>query len=275
VRLGQFAESDIDYHFSQNFLLAKRPGIEPPPALAGRGFDWRRGWTDAWRGSAEGEAYLATLHHYFVKLAPDGSFRISGVLPGEYELSLEVYSASEEGCLVHPLGKRIVRFQVEENKNTVDLGEVLLEAMPAPNVGEQAPLVQFKELDGTIIHVGQFRGQYVLLDFWATWCAPCVRSLAHVEEIRSRYVRRLAVIALNLDADQEKARAFVKRRNLPWRHAFLGDWAKTDLPKRFAVSALPTYVLIGPGGELLARSSSLEELESILASAVREGKPEG
>ena len=274
VRLGQSTETNLDYHFSLNCLLAKRPGIEPPPAIADRGFDWRGGWSDAWRSSAEGEDYLATLHHHFVKLAPDGSLRVGGVSPGEHELSLEVYSAPERGCLVHPLGKRVVPFRVEENKSTVDLGEIILETIQVQQVSEPAPNVQFKELDGTVISTGQFRGQYVLLDFWATWCAPCVRSLAEVEQIRNRYGGRLAVIALNLDADQEKARAFVKKRNLPWHHAFLGDWAQTDLPKRFAVLALPTYVLIGPGGELLARSSKLDELESILESAPRARGPQ-
>lgn len=276
VRLSQSAQTDIDYHFSLNYLLAIRPGIQPPPAVASHGFDWRRGWMDAWKSSAEGEVYLATLYHYFVKLAPNGSFRVGGLSPGEYELSLKVYQPPSDGCLVYPLGTAVVRFRIEEGSHTVDLGEILLEAMQAPKIGEQAPLFQFKELDGTVVNIGQFRGRHVLLDFWATWCAPCVRSLAEVEQIRNRYGKEghLAVIALNLDADQEKARAFVKRRNLPWHHAFPGDWAQTDLPKRFAVSALPSYALIGPDGKLLAQSHKLEEIVPILESATRERGPQ-
>jgi thiol-disulfide isomerase/thioredoxin len=271
ARLSQSAP-DFDYHFSINYLLAKRPGVQPPPTIASKGFDWRRGWTDAWTDSAEGEAYLTTLHHHFVKLAPDGSFRIGGVSPGEYELSLALYDAPEEGCLVRPIGRRVVRFRVEEGSDAVDLGDLRVEAMRAPKTGEPAPDVQFKELDGTVVDIGRFRGQHVLLDFWATWCGPCVEGLTEVERIRNQYGkdRRLVVVALNLDADKESAQAFVRERELPWHHTFLGDWAETDIPSRFAVSTLPAYVLIGPKGKLLAQSRKLEEIISILEPATRE-----
>jgi protocatechuate 3,4-dioxygenase beta subunit/thiol-disulfide isomerase/thioredoxin len=271
VRLSQFTQTNIDYHFSLNYLLAKRPGIKPPPAIASQGFDWRKGWTDAWKSSAEGEAYLATLHHYFVKLAPNGSFRVGGLLPGEYELALKVYQPPDEGCLVYPLGTAVVRFRIEPGNDRVDLGEVFLEAMQAPKLGEQAPIIQFKELDGTLVNTGAFRGQYVLLDFWATWCGPCVRSLVEVDQLRTQYQKQtdLVVVGLNLDSDQEKAREFVRRRKLAWRHGFLGDWAQTDIPKRFAVSALPAYALIGPEGKLLAQSHKLEEMVPILESLAR------
>ena len=79
-----------------------------------------------------------------------------------------------------------------------------------------------------------------------------MRSLAEVEGIREQYAKAadLGVVGLNLDADQEKAQRLIKEPKLTWRHAYLGDWAQTDIPKRFAVSALPAYALIGPEGKL-------------------------
>ena len=74
VALDPPATADFDYHFGLNYLVARRPGIEPPPLVAKKGFDWRRGWSDAWTSSQEGAAYLRTLHHYFVKPDPDGQF---------------------------------------------------------------------------------------------------------------------------------------------------------------------------------------------------------
>ena len=91
----------FDYHFSLTYLVAKRPGINPPASLAKKGFDWRKGWSDSWFKSQEGGVYLNTLHHWFVEPDPDGKFRISGVPPGEYLLAVNLYGTTE-GCLVHP-----------------------------------------------------------------------------------------------------------------------------------------------------------------------------
>ena len=92
---------EFDYHFGINYLVARRTGIEPPAWLSDKGFDWKKGWSDAWRNSSEGGAYLQTLHHWFVKPEPNGRFRISGLAPGDYNFSVNLYGATE-GCLVHP-----------------------------------------------------------------------------------------------------------------------------------------------------------------------------
>ena len=82
----------LDCTYSLNYLVRRAPGIAPPAATAGLGFDARKGWRDAWLGSSEGQTYLNTLQHWFVKLAPDGAFRISGVPPGEYDLAVAIYA---------------------------------------------------------------------------------------------------------------------------------------------------------------------------------------
>jgi hypothetical protein len=83
---------ELDCTYSLNYLVRRAPGITPPPAIGRLGFDARGGWRDTWTKSAEGLAYLSTLQHWFVKLAPDGGFRVSGVPPGEYDLAVGVYA---------------------------------------------------------------------------------------------------------------------------------------------------------------------------------------
>jgi thiol-disulfide isomerase/thioredoxin len=60
--------------------------------------------------------------------------------------------------------------------------------------------------DGSIIRSNTYRGRVLLLDFWATWCAPCVGSLAHVDALAREYSRNLAVVGINVD-ETERARA--------------------------------------------------------------------
>ncbi len=263
---------DFDYHFSINYLVARKPGIEPPPFISNKGFDWRKGWNDSWASSTEGFTYLATLHNYFVKPEPDGRLRISGVEPGDYELAISLYETTE-GCLVHPVGSRVLRFTVEPDASDLELGKIAVPSMPVPRIGELAPGFQFVGLDGGNSSLTDMRGKYVLLDFWATWCGPCVAKLGEVERLRKEYADRahLVVVGVNLDADKEQAQEFLRSKDLPWMHTLLGDWSSTDVPRRFAISTVPTYVLIDDQGRIIAHENSLEQVMSKLQAAL--GQP--
>ena len=102
----------------------------------------------------------------------------------------------------------------------------------------------------------------MLLDFWATWCAPCVAKLDEVERVRQKYSvdNRLAVLGVNLDADTRRAKEFLKNKSLPWHHALLGDWSNTEVPRRYGISSIPAYVLIDPDGRIMAQEYSLEKI---------------
>jgi hypothetical protein len=142
--------ADLDCTYSLNYLVSREPGIDPPAEIARLGFDVRRGWNAAWPQSDEGRAYLRTLHYWFVKLAPDGSFRISGVPPGKYDLSIEVY-AKPSGCLVDPLAHRVMGVTVtaaDVARGTLSLPEVEAPVVPVPAVGD-TPVLTFHRPDGT------------------------------------------------------------------------------------------------------------------------------
>jgi thiol-disulfide isomerase/thioredoxin len=267
--------TNFDYHFAINYLVAKRPGIEPPKTLTGKDFDWKRGWSDAWRATAEGQTYVKTLEHWFVKPEPDGRFSISGVPPGEYDFGVALFGVTE-GCLVHPVASRVVHVSVKPGQKQLALGKLSIPSLTPPKVGDLAGAFEFETPNGTKTSVAAFRGSYVLIDFWATWCGPCVAKLDTVEHLRHQFVgdHPLVVIGANLDADTATARNFLKSKPLPWQHALLGDWANTDVPRRYAVSNVPAYVLIDPAGRILASEYSLEAIESKLKTlADKPGSP--
>ena len=102
----------------------------------------RDGWNNAWTSTREGLALIETLHTYFVVLDADGRFQISGVPAGDYDLALRLYEPPGDGCLVSPVGSRIVRFQVTEEAArgaSFDLGEIPVTVAIGPRVGDLAP----------------------------------------------------------------------------------------------------------------------------------------
>ena len=85
---------------------------------------------------------IDTLHTYFVVLDRDGRLQISGVPAGDYDLALRLYEPPGDGCLVSPVGSRIVRFQVTDEaaqRPTLDLGDIPIVVATGSRIGDVAP----------------------------------------------------------------------------------------------------------------------------------------
>jgi G:T/U-mismatch repair DNA glycosylase len=93
-----------------------------------------------------------------------------------------------------------------------------------------------------------------------------VAKLGEVERLRERFAaeKRLEVVGLNLDAERSRVESFLQSTRLPWTHVPLGDWSATTIPRQFAISGIPAYVLIDHSGRIAARENSLEKIEAAL-----------
>lgn len=98
------------------------------------------------------------------------------------------------------------------------------------------------------VSLADYRGKFVYLDFWASWCAPCKRSFPWMGELQKRYSENLQVIAINVDASRTDAERFLARTPAGFTVAFdpLGAIAKL-----YAIKGMPTSVLIGPAGKVI------------------------
>lgn len=104
----------------------------------------------------------------------------------------------------------------------------------------------------------------VLLDFWATWCKPCIKAMPKLEEIHAKYADRgLTVLGVNEDGPrgQNRIRPFLRGRNITFPIAIDADGS---VMKRMQVRALPTTILIAPDREIVLREAGLSDGKAII-----------
>src|SRR6266540_5768749 len=116
---------------------------------------------------------------------------------------------------------------------------------PAP-----APDFAVPALAGPALRLGDFKGQVVFLNFWATWCPPCREEMPSMARLYQRFRERgLAMIAISVDANTPAVSPFVKQLGLTFP---IGLDPKMEVATRYGLRALPTTVLIDRGGRMVA-----------------------
>lgn len=122
-------------------------------------------------------------------------------------------------------------------------------------MGATAPVIKVKTLDGTAINLKNLRGKTVVLDYWATWCAPCVAELPHLLALYEKFSKRddFFIIGISLDGNEKAFRDFVAEKKLPWSQVFGDAGGAQDAADRYGVEALPALFVIDPEGKIVGR----------------------
>ena len=212
----------------------------------------------------EGIQDFLNSRSYGVKVSDDGSFVAEDILPGSYNFQitiLEMPVSDISKNMQHPrvaaLNRQInVPIQEGEDNAQYDAGTFTLSARQKGQKKTAAPDFTAKTIDGKSVSLADYRGKYLLLDFWAVWCGPCLDETPHLKAAYDAFGKHpnFAMLGLNLDANTDEPWKYTRTNNLEWTQGFLGDWSKTDLPANFGVSGIPAIFLIGPDGQILERN---------------------
>lgn len=138
----------------------------------------------------------------------------------------------------------------------------------APKIGQPIAL-RFTAVDGSSVDLDALKGKVVLLDFWATWCEPCLVELPSVRAAYERlHARGFEIIGISSDNLPEKLQEFVRDRGLPWpQYCDTKGW-KNDVNSRFGITGLPTMWLIDKEGKLSDTNAQTDlepKVEKLLA----------
>lgn len=125
-------------------------------------------------------------------------------------------------------------------------------ARKATASGTAAPLFTLNNLDGAAVSLESLRGQYVLLDFWASWCKPCRASMPGLKELYAQYHDKgFEILGVSTDTDAEAWKAAVATDGTPWIHVM--DDAAENVAKTYGVHSIPSFFLIGPDGNMIGK----------------------
>ena len=142
-----------------------------------------------------------------------------------------------------------------------------------------APELAFTDRDGQGLRLADFRGRFVLINLWATWCAPCVREMPSLDRLQARLGDRLAVLAISEDRGGAHAvEPFLEKLALRRLAIYLD--AKASAQQALGAHGLPTSFLIDPTGRILGSLEGAAEWDSPdmvarLERYLRQGESDG
>lgn len=150
------------------------------------------------------------------------------------------------------------------------MAQINIEKFNLINVGELAPAFAGKTIDGHEIKLADLKGKVVLIDFWATWCTPCLAEMPNIRKAYDKYASSdgFVVIGISLDEDPKSVARLARSKNIPWPQIVLGPAEKNEIAKLYCVASIPATFLIDRHGKVVAkdlRGGALErELSKLL-----------
>ena len=191
---------------------------------------------------------------------------------GKHEEALQLLQHLEKTEQKNPFIRSIFReiAMIHEEKGNAELAEAyFLKADPKLEmIRKPAPDFSATDINGNPISLKDYRRKVVLLDFWATWCGPCIAEMPNVKKIYDTHKDMgFVVIGISLDNDASEVRDFLKECELPWRQVC--DGQDGPLKKLFQIRGIPSLWLIDREGEVISYNVRGAELRKLVDEAVK------
>jgi peroxiredoxin len=180
-------------------------------------------------------------------MARDPNFKVNGFTDEEVV-----------GLLNDVLTKSPERTDIAGIRNSVEAGIPKLKW-----VGKQAPEISLPDTEGRTVRLSSFRGKYVLVDFWASWCGPCRKENPNVVQAYNQFKNKnFTILGVSLDRQKEPWEKAIVDDNLNWTHISDLKYWQSEVVPIYQVEGIPFNVLVDPDGKVIAenlRGNALEQ----------------
>lgn len=137
-----------------------------------------------------------------------------------------------------------------------------------PGVGDEMKIA-FTDLNGKEIDLEKMKDKVILVDFWATWCGPCIAEMPNVTAAYETYKDKgFEVVGISLDEDKAAVVKFIADNKMPWPQFVDGKGWENELAQRFGIRSIPATFLVGKGGRIVASNLRGPDLETAIEKAL-------
>lgn len=194
--------------------------------------------------------------------SPAAAYAMMNLDPESFIKYEEKVAPAASGSALAPLYEqhaRRVKAQVEADRKREEMAQNHVEA----------PAFTLPDLQGKDVSLSDFRGKWVILDFWGSWCGWCIKGFPELKAAYEKYKPALEVIGIDCQETPERWKAGVERHQLPWVHVYLAQDRQEALLKAYGVQGFPTKVIVSPEGKIMDITSGEDpafytKLESLM-----------
>ncbi len=127
--------------------------------------------------------------------------------------------------------------------------------------GTTAPEFTLKALDGTSHSLSSLKGNYVVLDFWASWCPDCRKDVPRLKELHDKYSNVATFVSISFDEKKENWRKYVEENDMDWLHlSELKKWKETEISKLYNIKWIPATYILDRNGDIILATVMIEKV---------------
>ncbi len=184
-----------------------------------------------------------------------GFYAISSLNPQQYEQELIAYSDK-------------IKSNFNDNATVTEF-LVHMAKLKTVQIGQIAPQFTIKSIEGTTVSLSDFKGRYVLLDFWASWCMPCRKENLNIVNAYHQFKgQNFTVFGISLDKDPNAWKNAVAADKLSWSHGSELKDFDSQTVRMYQVESIPSSFVIDPSGKIIAKNLQGDDLLHFLTKTL-------
>jgi thiol-disulfide isomerase/thioredoxin len=211
--------------------------------------------------------YIISVNDYFInRISKNGKYLISIIESGTLKQNNKITTDHIQYSLGDTLflgNNFYILDSIINNSNKIYLTKLSIDKKKRTGLelGNYLPEYSFESLidPNFIIKIGGENPKFTLIDFWGTWCQPCLESIELLKELENKHSNKIRIISIASDFNKQDVSRYIKGHNMTWDHVF-ENYSSKEISSKFKIVAFPTLILIDKSGKILFRGTGKEGL---------------
>jgi peroxiredoxin len=188
-------------------------------------------------------------------------------------LFVAIFAFTFASCSQQKEQESLPQSSAESNAQNTDTQQSAPQQNVGIEVGNAAPNFTMNNTEGKPVSLSQFKGKTVVIDFWATWCPPCRRSIPYVKESYEKFKNNnVEFIGISLDKQDglDGWKEYIKENQMNWVQVADGKFWDNDVAVRYGIESIPSMWVINRNGIIIGKNIAHDELDATITKAIQQ-----